>query len=455
MQRHRVAFLDRACEHDQLRAPVVGRERLLPTERFVRHHADGIDVAANRGRFARQPFGREVSRRAEHDPGLGEIAAARGGDAEVGELGPAALVEQDVARFDVAVQDPVLVRRREPRENILQDGHDARRRHRAAADLVMQRRAGQRLHHEIDVLAVVTEVVDRDDVRVARGGGGARFVLEASEHVGTGTPVRVEHLDRDVAGEPAIACEVHGAHAALAEERAEFVPVGYHRSGAGNHRAGLPDAGAPTTVGDVVARLRSMQMDRFTRALAAIDARNADDPNEIVARGETRPKELAHADLVSEWVRQLRPDAGEALLLAARGHHLRRWTLPRASYPTGRAGYLRWRRELKRRHAAELATILGECGYDGATIDRVGALVQKVGLGRDPDVQALEDAICLVFLETQLADVANRFDEPKAIEVLAKTAKKMSPEALHLAARLPLDERGQSLLRRALGDGTP
>jgi Domain of unknown function (DUF4202) len=198
-----------------------------------------------------------------------------------------------------------------------------------------------------------------------------------------------------------------------------------------------------------------MQMDRFTRALAAIDARNADDPNEIVARGETRPKELAHADLVSEWVRQLRPDAGEALLLAARGHHLRRWTLPRASYPTGRAGYLRWRRELKRRHAAELATILGECGYDGATIDRVGALVQKVGLGRDPDVQVLEDAICLVFLETQLADVANRFDEPKTIDVLAKTAKKMSPEALDLAARLPLDERGQTLLRRALGDGTP
>ena len=37
----------------------------------------------------------------------------------------------------------------------------------------------------------------------------------------------------------------------------------------------------------------------------------------------------------------------ETLLLAARAHHLRRWELPRDSYPVGRAGYLRWRRDQK------------------------------------------------------------------------------------------------------------
>ena len=40
-----------------------------------------------------------------------------------------------------------------------------------------------------------------------------------------------------------------------------------------------------------------MDRDRFDRAIATIDAANADDPNTIVVRGDARPKELAHAEL--------------------------------------------------------------------------------------------------------------------------------------------------------------
>jgi hypothetical protein len=55
-----------------------------------------------------------------------------------------------------------------------------------------------------------------------------------------------------------------------------------------------------------------------------------------------------------------------------------------------------------------------------------------------------------VFLELQLADVAARLDEDKLVDVLAKTAKKMSPVALDHAGALPLDEHGRTLLGRAL-----
>ncbi len=113
--------------------------------------------------------------------------------------------------------------------------------------------------------------------------------------------------------------------------------------------------------------IREMQT-RFERAIAAIDAANADDPNTVVVRGERRPKEQAHAELMVEWVRRLDPEASEAQLLAARAHHLRRWTLPRQDYPEGRAGYLRWRKALHERHAADVAGILSEVGYDDATI---------------------------------------------------------------------------------------
>ena len=97
---------------------------------------------------------------------------------------------------------------------------------------------------------------------------------------------------------------------------------------------------------------------RFEAALAAIDAANADDPNVVVVDGVQRPKEQAHAELMSDWVRRLDPDATDEQLLAARAHHLRRWALPRSEYPDGRSGYLRWRTELSKRHAADVGEIL-------------------------------------------------------------------------------------------------
>ena len=191
-----------------------------------------------------------------------------------------------------------------------------------------------------------------------------------------------------------------------------------------------------------------MPGDRFDRAIVAIDAANADDPNTIVVRGEERPKELAHAELVSAWVVALQPDASEALRLAARAHHLRRWTVPRSSYPTGRAGYLRWRRELHEQHAREVGEILTAVGYDDATIARVQDVVRKRGLGKDPEVQTLEDALCLVFLETQFHDLAARLEPDTLDGVVDKTLKKMSPAAIARVADLDLTPEDRSLLTR-------
>ena len=191
-------------------------------------------------------------------------------------------------------------------------------------------------------------------------------------------------------------------------------------------------------------------MDRLAAALEAIDAANADDPNVITVDGVARPKELAHAELMTHWVRTLDPDCSEEQLLAARAHHLRRWTIPRASHPEGRAGYLKWRTALKRQHAADVGTILRQAGYDDDSVARVQAIVAKRGLGHDHAVQVHEDALCLVFLETQLDELADRMGNDKTVDILQKTAKKMSPAALDAARGLRFSPSEAALLDRAL-----
>lgn len=191
-------------------------------------------------------------------------------------------------------------------------------------------------------------------------------------------------------------------------------------------------------------------MDRLATALAAIDAANADDPHTIVVDGVERPKEQAHAEMMTEWVRRLDPDCTDEQVLAARAHHLRRWSIPRASYPEGRAGYLRWRTALKKQHAEEVGAILRAAGYDDAAAERVGQIVRKQGLGHDPAVQTHEDALCLVFLQTQFDELAEQLGDDKTIDVLRKTAAKMSPAGLEAAQGLAFSPAGADLLARAL-----
>jgi hypothetical protein len=189
---------------------------------------------------------------------------------------------------------------------------------------------------------------------------------------------------------------------------------------------------------------------RHQVAAAAIDASNADDPTVVVVRGEHVPLALAHGRLASDWVRHMHPDADETWLLAARAHHLRRWEVPRQSYPQGRAGYLKWRRDQKARHAGDVAALLVAAGYSADEVGRVQEILRRDRLSTDDGQQAVEDAACLVFLETQLADVATRMDHALLIDVLRKTARKLSPAGVAAIAEIPLGAADQALLTEAL-----
>jgi len=190
---------------------------------------------------------------------------------------------------------------------------------------------------------------------------------------------------------------------------------------------------------------------RFSEAIRRFDEENGRDPNLIVVDGVAQPHELLYARRLTEWVLRLQPNASKPLLLAARSQHICRWLVPRSSYEMTRAGYLRWRNDLKHLHAKKSAEILREVGYDEATIARVVELNLKKGLGHDQECQVLEDALCLVTLQYQLADLMEKTDPDKMVGILRKTWKKMSDVARAHALALPFTEAESALLQQAVG----
>lgn len=193
-----------------------------------------------------------------------------------------------------------------------------------------------------------------------------------------------------------------------------------------------------------------MAESRFQRAIAAIDAVNAKDPNVISVDDVERPKELVHAEMVTSWLDKLAPDATPELKLAGRAHHIERWILPRSEFSEGRKGYLAWRQKLQRHHAEVTSQILAEIGYPKDSIQRVRDIIRKKRLSRDAEVQAFEDALCLVFLETQLHEIADRLAPEKVIDVLKRTLPKMSPEGRHAALDIDLEPEDRGLLEEAI-----
>jgi hypothetical protein len=190
---------------------------------------------------------------------------------------------------------------------------------------------------------------------------------------------------------------------------------------------------------------------RFDVAIGLIDAANGEDPHGIPnGDGGETAGEIVYSGRMTAWLDHLYPGASEALRLAARAQHVRRWEIPRDQYPMDRAGYHKWRTTLYRFHADTAGKLLHVAGYDDEIIGRVGSLLRKELLKADPETQALEDTICLVFLENYFTDFISRHDDDKVIGILRRTWAKMSPVGHAAAMKLPLAGRAADLVRRAL-----
>lgn len=165
-------------------------------------------------------------------------------------------------------------------------------------------------------------------------------------------------------------------------------------------------------------------MTQLESALKAIDDANAADPN----LEDGQPAALLYGQRMSSELERLHPEASDTLRIAARGQHIERWTVPRTTYPEGKAGYHAWRRDLAKRHAERIGAIMTDAGYGAEDVEAAGRMLRKEGIKRHDDVQALEDVICFVFLKWYFSPFAAKHTEEKVLGIVQKTAKKMSAD---------------------------
>lgn len=202
----------------------------------------------------------------------------------------------------------------------------------------------------------------------------------------------------------------------------------------------------------------------FDKAISLIDAAHAEDPNQFSLSSQCSPSagsipyELHYARKMTFYLKLHTPNPSPLLSLAVRAQHLRRWEVPRSSYPDGKAGYLAWRAFLKKRQAERAREICLQSGFSPEDADRVGALVSKEGLRRgegqgDEEVQILEDVACLVFLDDQFEEFekGRRDDEDKIVGILRKTWGKMGERGHDLALQIQMSERTRLLIEKAVG----
>jgi len=183
--------------------------------------------------------------------------------------------------------------------------------------------------------------------------------------------------------------------------------------------------------------------------LRDIDAANADDPRTIAVDGARRAFEIVYSERMGERLAKMYPDASELLRIAAHAQHIRRWDIPRSRYPGGRIGYNDWRKACGEHHAKLIAAILARHGYAAGEIDHVVKLIKKQQLKKDPESQALENVVDVVFIEHYVEGFLAKhsdYDEDKLVDIIGKILRKMSRKGHDEVLALKLNP----LLRRLI-----
>ena len=175
--------------------------------------------------------------------------------AEVQDLHCPVRTHLDVRRFQIAVDDPLLVRRFEGLGDLPRDRQRFVQRNGTFSDAVSQRRPFHQLHDQRDGAVRLFEPVNVGDVRMVQGREDFRFTSKSGEPLGISGERGRQHLDGNLALEVRVSGAIHLAHAAGAEQGDDL--VGAEASAGGEcHWVGGSIAGLSRPTSQQLARSR-------------------------------------------------------------------------------------------------------------------------------------------------------------------------------------------------------
>lgn len=172
---------------------------------------------------------------------------------------------------------------------------------------------------------------------------------------------------------------------------------------------------------------------RYIEIIDKIDFENKHDVEFVEDNEKCYPKELLYSIRMTEILDTVFPESSELLHVAARGQHIRRWTIARDEYPEGRTGYHQWRKALSDIHVELTRKLMLESNYTLEETNEVEEILRKKDLKQNPDSQLLQDVVSIVFLKYYALDFAAKHSDKNITDILIKVLRKMSDKAINKA----------------------
>src|SRR5829696_5730188 len=207
---------------------IVARERWLAAEHLVEEGAKRIEVTLRAARLAHRLLGWQVRNRADERAAADPGARLRGRQAEVSEPGTSVVIDPDIRRLQVAMDDASRVR-------VLESAGDVRGDLGRALHLEPPTRRGE---HAVDVAArhvaadderiavLLADVQNRDHLGVIAE-LAHRLRLAARPRLDRGAdPLGVEERDRDLRSRSSVFGKVDALPPALSQEALDAIATG-------------------------------------------------------------------------------------------------------------------------------------------------------------------------------------------------------------------------------------
>ena len=195
-------------------------------EHLVKNRAETEKIGAVVGVLSLHLLRRHVADRTHHHAGLGLRGQGRGvgrncalragelGQTEVQNLHPTVARDKNILRLQIAVDDSLLMRRRQTTRNLLGVFGGFAHRQRPGTQPLAQCLTLQKLGDHVGRAFVLAKIVHRQNVRMIQRSRGLRLLLKAPQPLGIAGETHRQDLDRDLAVEASVAGAIDLAHAA-------------------------------------------------------------------------------------------------------------------------------------------------------------------------------------------------------------------------------------------------